>query len=520
MNRADWKSSRVKRVVLLAGIGAGLLLAGPLAGESRAGTYTSADCASANGGYSAAHYDYSHPMALVTAACGPGGNGLGISLPSPSWSPNQTGASWSIGTPPGTYFNSAWMLQRGASHPAAGWEIEVFAFAPGSAVPLGAWKDGSSAWRGIGPATGHYGAITSRLTCVAAGGCYGSPQAGIFIRDLLFNMVDEASPTASAGGELLSGEVQRGAGSLELSAKDTGSGITRTYVAVNGQIADAQSYGCPGVASSTMAPCALSQQTHYVLDTQSPPFHDGANQVQACAVDYATTSAPNVGCGPLKAVQVDNSCPASKVAGGTELTARFPRSDKDTVTVRSRQSALVKGRLSDHSGDPVERAALCIREATPGTQLADVGTVKTNDAGRYRYTVGPGPNRVIEVGYRYNRHELHREVHYRAKVTPSLKLSRGKVRNGRRIRLFGRLPGPSNEDRIVVLQARYPGKHQRWKTFQKARTNQAGQYTAPYRFLSTFVTTAYEMRAVAPAQNGYPFLAGHSRARHIRVIGR
>jgi protocatechuate 3,4-dioxygenase beta subunit len=257
-----------------------------------------------------------------------------------------------------------------------------------------------------------------------------------------------------------------------------------------------------------------------VLDTQSSPFHDGPNQIQACAVDYATTSSPNIGCAATKTVQVDNSCPASKVPGGSDLTARFPRSDKDTVTVRSRKSALMTGRLTDRSGDPLEGATLCMSEATPGAQLTGVGTVKTNEAGRYRYTVGPGPNREVDVAYRFNRHELHRIAHYRAKVIPSLKLSSGQVKNGRRIHLFGRLPGPRNQDRIVVLQARYPGKNQRWKTFQKARTDQEGQYTAPYRFLSTFVTTEYEMRAVAPRQNGYPFLAGQSRVRHIRVTGR
>jgi hypothetical protein len=110
-------------------------------------------------------------------------------------------------------------------------------------------------------------------------------------------------------------------------------------------------------------------------------------------------------------------------------------------------------------------------------------------------------------------------VRYFARVAPSLKLSRERVRNGGRIQLFGSLPGPSSEGRIVVLQARYPGKKQRWKTFQKARTDQLGHYRATYRFLATFSTTEYRMRAVVPSQNGYPFLAGHSRGRAIKVVG-
>jgi hypothetical protein len=292
------------------------------------------------------------------------------------------------------------------------------------------------------------------------------------------------------------------------------------YVVVNGREMDRQDFTCSGSASS-MQPCAPSQHTHFELDTQSPPFHDGANEVEVCAADYAATSAPNSHCAGAKTVNVDNSCPGSRVPGGVELSARFIRNDEDAVTVRSRESATVTGRLSDRAGNPVAGAALCVREATlaPGEPLADVGTVKTGSNGRYRYTIAPGPNREVEFGYRYNRRQLQRDVRYLARVAPSLRLSREQVRNGGRIRLFGSLPGPNEEERVVVLQARYPGKKQRWKTFQNARTDQFGRYSATYRFLATFTTTEYRMRAVVPSQNGYPFLAGHSRGRPIKVVG-
>ena len=227
-----------------------------------------------------------------------------------------------------------------------------------------------------------------------------------------------------------------------------------------------------------MQPCALSQQTQFNLDTQVAPFHDGNNTIQACASDYGDP--PNLTCTPEQVVRVDDSCAASRVPGGTDLSARFVQNGNGKVTVRSRQSATVTGRLTDRTGEPVQGAMLCVSESTlgPGEGLADVGAVKTNREGRYRYTVAPGPNREIEIGYRYNRHQLQRDVRYFARVAPSLKLSRERVRNGGRIQLFGSLPGPSSEGRIVVLQARYPGKKQRWKTFQKARTDQLGHYSA------------------------------------------
>lgn len=521
MRRGKLTPRRARRAFALAAIGATALLLGPLVGKSQGGTYISRDCSSSNGGYSAGQYESSHQMGVVTQACGWGDNGLGMALPTSGWTPNQTGASWTIGTPAGTHFRDVWMLQRGASHPGAGWELEVFVIGPGGWTPLGASKGGLSAWVGLGSAPGTYTAVTSRLTCISSSGCNGSLQAGLYTRDYIFTMVDDSPPTVSASGELLNGQVQRGTGGFDVVAQDSGAGLAGVSVTVNDQAATSQSFGCPGAAVSSMQPCTLSQRTHFDLDTQSAPFHDGTNDLQVCVADYATESPPNVRCTPTRSVEVDNSCPASRVAGGADLSARFVRNDADSLTVRSRESATVTGRLSNRSGDPVSGAALCVREATlaPGEPLADVGTVRTDSSGRYRYTISPGPNRNVEVAYRYNRHQLERDVRYFARVVPSLKVSRAAVRNGHRIRLFGRLPGPSNDDRIVVLQARYPGKNQRWKTFQKARTDQTGRYSAPYRFLATFVTTKYEMRALAPAQNGYPFLPGHSRPRPIKVIG-
>ncbi len=457
-------------------------------------------------------------MGAVYQACGGGGLGLGMSLPTAGWTANQSGATWSVSTPAGTHFSQVGMSERGKSDPGAGWALEVYVAGPGGWTPLGAFSDGANAWRGLGTAArGYYTLLTSHLTCISGSGCNGSLQAGLFIRDLLFDMVDDTSPMIEASGELLNGEIQRGVGTIDVNANDVGAGLTSATVLVNNQETARRNFGCNGATS--MQPCALSQQTQFNLDTQTAPFHDGSNTIRACASDYGDP--PNMTCTPERVVQVDDSCAASRVPGGTDLSAKFARNGDGALTVRSRQSATVTGRLTDRSDEPVAGAMLCVSESTlaPGEGLADVGAVKTNTEGRYRYTVAPGPNREIEIGYRYNRHQLQRNVRYFARVAPSLKLSRERVRNERRVRLFGSLPGPSNEGRIVVLQARYPGRNQTWKTFQKARTDQLGDYSATYRFLATFTTTEYRMRAVVPAQNGYPFLTGHSRGRPIKVVG-
>jgi hypothetical protein len=519
MRRVTIDPRRILRAVALSAIGAAALLAGPLAEKSAGGTYNATDCAGWDNGYSNATYSESYQFNHYSD-CGLGGNGLVINFPFGGTAQWQ-GASWWINTPAGTYFSDVSFMQRGAWDPSHGWDIAAFAVDTGGVPhPINVYKDGVTAWRGIGtPTSGTYSAAFTWLVCTAGGGCpTGSLVAGILARDFVFRMHDDLAPSVDLSGPLVAGGVKRGTDGVDVSATDSGAGLTSLFLLVNGTKLTEQGYGCtpPG-----MRPCGPSRMVHFDLDTQRAPFHDGGNEVQGCAADYATTSNPNVDCTATRLINVDNSCVSSPVPGGTNLSAQFERSGESEVTVRSGRFASVKGRLSDQSGAPVVGATLCVREATlaPGGELADIGTVKTNASGRYRYTVAPGPSRDVQVAYRYNRHQLQRDLRYYAKVAPSLKLSRKRVTNGARIGLFGTIPGPRNHDRIVVLQARYPGTHV-WRTFQKARTNTKGQFLAHYRFTATFVTAQYWMRAVVPAQNGYPFLSGHSRKRLIKVIGR
>jgi len=255
----------------------------------------------------------------------------------------------------------------------------------------------------------------------------------------------------------------------------------------------------------------------FALDTQASPFRDGINTVQACAADFGVS--PNVTCSPQRSVRVDNSCTPSGVPGGANLSALFAGNDKDVVDVRAGQGALLRGQLTDGSGQPVEHAFLCMKEGVPGQGLEEMGTVRTDSEGRYRYGVAPGPNRRLEVGYRYNRRQLQREAQFLSRVRPALKLSpRRRTSNGNSLRLYGSLPGPYNDGRVVILQAAYPHSRQ-WKTFAKARSDGDGRYLARYRFSATFVTTRYRMRAVVPEQNGYPYTGGASRVRRITVAG-
>ena len=497
-----WARALLASVVVLT------LGSGVLASKSLAGTYVASECASWNT-YSEARYDEAnHHMLAVFWDCGSGGNGLGIALPQAYWAGGL--GRWTVFAPSGTHMVTIAGAVRGVS--ADGWQAQVAGCTPSTCSVLGPFGGGNLAAFGMGAS--NYNNWWVQLVCVT-GNCYGSSQAGVFVRDVSMVMSDDFSPSVSESGQLLTGEVQRGTGRIDVAASDVGAGLTSDWILVNDQEIARQNYSCGG---SPMQPCPSNGAIlHFDLDTQGSPFHDGENTVQACASDYGAP--PNVSCTARQTVSVDNSCTPSSVPGGSDLSAVFGRSGTDTVDVKAGQGAALTGQLTDHSGNPVPRATLCVQEGVAGEGLDSVGTLTTSASGRYSYGVAPGPNRNLRVGYRFNRDQVQHMARFNSRLAPKLKLSKRTTKNGNGVKLFGTIPGPQNDDRVVILQARYPHS-KRWNTFGKAKTDATGRYLLRYRFTSTFVTTKYRMRAVVPEQNGYPYDGGTSRAKKIKVIGR
>jgi hypothetical protein len=102
----------------------------------------------------------------------------------------------------------------------------------------------------------------------------------------------------------------------------------------------------------------------------------------------------------------------------------------------------------------------------------------------------------------------------------SFKVSRKRLPNGRSVVFRGRvasLPLPP-AGKLVELQVYY-GRKQGWKTFRTMRTDAQGRWAMRYRFLNTECHTTYRLRARIPTEAGYPFAAGRSRTRKVRVLG-
>lgn len=360
------------------------------------------------------------------------------------------------------------------------------------------------------------------------GSCPADPYIGAHY--IAATEVDTHPPTVAAPtGTALSGAVLRGHQTLDAEATDVGGGLTSLSVLANGLPAGAAVSGPCAVAqvsnrstygevAYSPTPCPPKLRGEWTLDTSAYPFHDGANTIEVCASDFATVGNPNTTCSPAQTVQVDNSCTESPVPGGQELSAQFTGSNAETVTVGYGSGAEVSGTLHDGAGDPISGATICVKAQTLGVEptAQPVGTVKTDAEGRFAYSVPAGPDREVLVGYRHDSFQVARSVRYYAHAAPSLEANPAKLRNGRRVKLWGTLPEPGAGRRVVILQANVVGSH-RWITFRRASTDDHGNFAAGYRFHSTTRKTHYRFRAVVPAQDHYPYVEGHSKPVSVLV---
>jgi hypothetical protein len=378
------------------------------------------------------------------------------------------------------------------------------------------------------PFFGNGGGFNIAMTCNA------SCNAGGWIAAhyIAATEVDPSAPTLSGiQGTLLGSGVVRGHQTIAAEAHDLGGGLSGLSILANGLPAAApQSGACNvfqvsnpsvyGAVAASPTPCPSELKASWTLDTQSYPFHDGANSVQFCASDYASLGNPNTTCSAPASISVDNSCTESPVPGGEALSAQFARSNAETITVDYGKSAEVTGELKNNAGDVISGATICVKSQTLGLQPAPkpVSAVTTDAEGRFSYPVPAGPNREIVLGYRHDSAQVARDVRYYAHAAPSLHANPTHLRNGSRVKLWGSLPRPGAGRRVVILQANVVGS-KRWITFRRATTDGHGDFGSGYRFNSTTRKTNYRFRAVVPRQDHYPFVEGHSKPVKVLVRG-
>jgi hypothetical protein len=100
-------------------------------------------------------------------------------------------------------------------------------------------------------------------------------------------------------------------------------------------------------------------------------------------------------------------------------------------------------------------------------------------------------------------------------VKLTLRAAKRVVRTGEAAHLSGEIPGPRNDDVVVVLQVK---QGEGWLAFRRYRTRGGGRFAASYLFRRTTQPTIYEFRAQVRESGGYPYLEGDSDPVHLRVL--
>jgi len=446
------------------------------------------------------------------SACGAGSGGLAVTHEATHTKSGRWGA-WTATAPPGAELVRATAVISGKK---AGGHVPQFLVGPMSQlVPFGTAAGGFHriSWDGSGAERVRAALSCSRSTCGPGA------DARVRMRRLMLGLLDSRPPRLTAAGSLFAPASRRGLHGITASATDTGSGVHRVFVAVNGEPVVAETLDCAldGTVAIRMRPCPAHAEPGFAASTADPPFRQGPNHVRVCATDYAPHTGGSRDC-VARQVRVDNACPLSNVGAGSRLRFHVRKSGRGPI--HHGDGALLMGRLLDSASRGVAGAEICAAARTElrGVPEQIVATPTTDQSGRFSVRMPAGPNRRLRVAYWPTAATVvERSRSLRVRARPRLKLLPGGVlRNGDRVRFRVNLPGPRAAKRQIALKVRANG---RWLPLRRGGTNRHGVWTGSYRFRATTGQQTYRFRAFVPKQRGYPYVAGRSKTKRQTVVG-
>jgi hypothetical protein len=184
--------------------------------------------------------------------------------------------------------------------------------------------------------------------------------------------------------------------------------------------------------------------------------------------------------------------------------------------------ALVRGAVKTAGGDALADAIVDVfsENRSVGARPERVGTVRTDGAGRFKYSAPAGPSRKLRFRYEGTTSlaSAQAEVTLSVPAKSKIRASKRRARNGERVTFSGQLRGkPVANRKLVDLQAYYRGK---WRTFATPRTDKKGKWRFRYRFGATRGTVVYRFRARIRREATYPYELGYSPQVRVTVRGR
>ncbi len=383
-----------------------------------------------------------------------------------------------------------------------------------------------------GPAPG----ITMTAGCTSEEGGEGHCDGGALefaafsgIAAATITLEDNSPPQVTVvGGSLTAGTELEGTQTLAITGTDSGSGIYKAILDVDGEEAQSTTVDnngghCEDVGQTTdgrpaflyVVPCKLEVNDQYVSFNLAD-IPDGPHRLTVFVTDAAGNATTVferdvvVGRGACNGTCDDQATIATSDAKLLKpLTRRYARS-----------ALTLSGTLREPTGSPVAGARLELRQQASytGAPVRAIASTTTNAAGGWTFAVPRGPSRVLLVAWRSHALDVgyaaRLEYHESVFADIGLKAPR-RVRVGVPFSFRGELAGGyiPPERGTIQMEIFFLG---RWRTIETLRTNVRGRFAYGYTF-STGAGSSYLFRASIRYSHAYPFLAATSRPVRVRV---
>jgi hypothetical protein len=359
----------------------------------------------------------------------------------------------------------------------------------------------------------------------------GANIASYRIAESTMTLRDNSAPkVGTVGGDLIANPQWRGPMALAFSATDTGSGIYRVIVDVDGQdalgaVVDANGGHCDDADATNTdaheflwaAPCRTSVAAQMSIDTGALPL--GVHAVSIALEDAAGNRTPMFG--PVAKTIVAPPADRGALNGNPASdAARFTGRRHRTVTTSFEGRRLrVRGRLVGPDRKPIAGARIDVLSQLhrAGARMRAIGSARTSRRGGFSFKAPPGASRTLRFGYRSHVNDTAftttLDVLQRVKASATLRASRRFVGRGGRVTFRGRLRGGYVPPRgkLVELQATDRG---RWRTFALVRSSRSGAFRYRYRFSGS---GRFAFRARVRFERAYPYVLGYSRRTSVSV---
>jgi hypothetical protein len=233
--------------------------------------------------------------------------------------------------------------------------------------------------------------------------------------------------------------------------------------------------------------------------------------------------------GPSRPAARQGDIRRSESPAKTRLFAelRWRKRRGENVTVPFGAGAALSGRLISAAGAGLAGRGLRVvsRPSHGALMRRQVETARTGPHGGFKLALRSGPSRRITVSFAGERGldaTRRAALSLRVRGGVSLEVSPRSLRTGRSVLLWGRIrargaPVP-RRGKLVAIQY-YENDSRLWRPVLVTRSDHSGRFRARYRFRYVTGTARIRLRAVALAEERWPYAPGASRPVLVRVSG-